>query len=133
MYVTHTNRSHLKANGDMTFQNVFDMFHKIVIIDLHGNQMLEYQLEQTIYHIARNNKRYPHIDLDHIFSITFYVPIKKYIREMDYYEFSTLKPTLINRDVQTWHLTFSWHNRQPIKSHVRKNLLTNINFSMDFI
>ena len=107
MFVTHTSRSHLKGNGDMNFQNVFDMVHKRLIIDLHGNQMLEYHLEQITYHIARNNKRYPHIDLDHIFSMTSHVPIKKYTREMDYYEFSILKPILINKDVQTWHLTFS--------------------------
>ena len=107
MFVTQTSRSHLKGNGDINLQNVFDMFHKIVIIDLHGNQKLEYHLEQNTYHIARNNKRYPHKDLDHISSMNFHVPIKKYTREMDYYEFSILKPILINKDVQTWYLTFS--------------------------
>ena len=33
---------------------------------------------------------------------------------------------------QTWHLIGWQHSRQPIRSHVRKSLLTNKEFTMDF-
>ena len=39
---------------------------------------------------------------------------------------------LVNNNFQIW-LLFGWqHSCQPIRSHVRKAALTNINFSMDF-
>ena len=41
-----------------------------------------------------------------------------------YKEFSMLKSMLVNKDFQ--------HSRQPIRSHVRKSLLTNTEFNMDF-
>ena len=37
-----------------------------------------------------------------------------------------------NKDFQTWHLIGLQHSRQPIRSHVRKSLLTNMEFNMDF-
>ena len=37
-----------------------------------------------------------------------------------------------NKDFQTWHLIGWQHNRQPIRSHVRKSLLTNVEFNIDF-
>ena len=53
-------------------------------------------------------------------------------RGLRYQEISMLKPTLVNNDFQTWHLIGWQHNRQPIRSHVRKSLLTNMEFNMDF-
>ena len=43
-----------------------------------------------------------------------------------------LKSMLFNKDFQTWHLIGWQHSRQPIRSHVRKSLLTNMEFNMDF-
>ena len=40
---------------------------------------------------------------------------------------------LLNIDFQTWNLIGWQHNRQPISSHVRKSLLTSMDFNMDFI
>ena len=39
---------------------------------------------------------------------------------------------LVNRDFQTWHLIGWQHSRQPIRSHVRKSLLTNMEFKHGF-
>ena len=36
---------------------------------------------------------------------------------------------LVNSDFQTWHLIGWQHSRQPIRSHVRKYLLTNMEFN----
>ena len=47
-------------------------------------------------------------------------------------EISMLKSLLVNKDFQTWHLIGWQHSRQPIRSHVRKSLLTNMEFNMDF-
>ena len=38
----------------------------------------------------------------------------------------------INKDVQIWHLIGTQHSRQPIRSHVRESLLTNMDFNMEF-
>ena len=43
-----------------------------------------------------------------------------------------LKSVFVYKDFQTWHLIGWQHHRQPIRSHVRKSLLTNIEFNMDF-
>ena len=43
-----------------------------------------------------------------------------------------LKSMLVNKDFQTWHLIGWQHSRQPIRSHVRKALLTNMEFNMGF-
>ena len=43
-----------------------------------------------------------------------------------------LKSMLVNKDFQTWHLIGWQHSRQPIKSHIRKPLLTDMEFNMDF-
>ena len=43
-----------------------------------------------------------------------------------------LKSILINKHFQTWHLIGWQHRRQQIRSYVRKSLLTNIAFNMDF-
>ena len=43
-----------------------------------------------------------------------------------------LKPILVNKDLQTWHLIGWQHGCQPIRSHVRKSVLTNMEFNMDF-
>ena len=40
-----------------------------------------------------------------------------------------LKSMLVNKDFQTWHLIGWLHSRQPIRSHVRKSLLTKIRFN----
>ena len=43
-----------------------------------------------------------------------------------------LKPMSVNKNFQTW-LVIGWqHRRQPIKSHIRKSLLINMEFDMDF-
>ena len=39
---------------------------------------------------------------------------------------------LDNKDFTTWHLIGWQHSHQPIRSHVRKSLLTNMEFNMDF-
>ena len=43
-----------------------------------------------------------------------------------------VKSMLANKDFQTWHLIGWQHSRQPIRSHVRKSLLINMEFNMDF-
>ena len=53
-------------------------------------------------------------------------------RDLGYYEMSILKSILVSKDFQTWHLIGWQHSRQPIRSHVRKCLLTNMEFNMDF-
>ena len=45
---------------------------------------------------------------------------------------SMLKSMLVNKNFQTWHMIGWQHSHQPIKSHVRKSLLTNMEFNMDF-
>ena len=44
-----------------------------------------------------------------------------------------LKSLLVNKDFQTWHLIGWQRSRQPIRSHVRKSLSTDMNFNMDFL
>ena len=44
-----------------------------------------------------------------------------------------LKSMLINKNFQTWLLIGWQHSRQPIRSHVRKFVLNNMDFNMDFI
>ena len=39
---------------------------------------------------------------------------------------------LANKDFQTWHLIGWKYSRQPNRSHVKKSLLTNMEFNMDF-
>ena len=39
---------------------------------------------------------------------------------------------LVNKDFQNWQLIGWQHSRQPIRSHVRKFLFTNMEFNMDF-
>ena len=39
---------------------------------------------------------------------------------------------IANTDFQIWHLISWQHSCQPIRSHVRKSLLTNMDFNMDF-
>ena len=43
-----------------------------------------------------------------------------------------LKSMLVKKDFQTCHLIGWQHSRQPIRSHVKKSLLTNMEFNMDF-
>ena len=43
-----------------------------------------------------------------------------------------LKSMLFDKDFQTWHLIGWQHSRQPIRSHVRKSLLTDMEFHVDF-
>ena len=43
-----------------------------------------------------------------------------------------VKSMLINKDFQTWHLIGWQHSRRSIRSQVRKSLLTNMEFNMDF-
>ena len=50
-----------------------------------------------------------------------------------YKEISMLKSMLINKEFQTWHLIGWQQSRQPIRSHVRKPLLTYMEFNIDFI
>ena len=52
--------------------------------------------------------------------------------DLGYQEISILKSMLVNIDFQTSHLIGWQHCRQPIRSHVRKSLLTNMEFNMDF-
>ena len=40
---------------------------------------------------------------------------------------------LVNKDFQTRHLIGWQHSRQPIKSHVRKSLLANMEFNIDLL
>ena len=49
-----------------------------------------------------------------------------------YEEISMLKSMVVNKDFQTWHLIGWQHSHQPIRSHVRKSLLTSMEFNMDF-
>ena len=51
---------------------------------------------------------------------------------LGYKNISMLKSMLLHKDFQTWHLIGWQHSRQPIRSHVKKSLLTNIEFNMDF-
>ena len=51
---------------------------------------------------------------------------------LGYWEISMLKSMSVNKDFQTWHLIGWQHSCQPIRSHVRKSLLTNMEFNMDF-
>ena len=39
---------------------------------------------------------------------------------------------LVNKDFQTWHLIGWQQSCQPIRCHVRKSLLINMEFNMDF-
>ena len=48
---------------------------------------------------------------------------------LGYYEISMLKSMLVDKDFQTWHLIGWQHSWQPIRSHVRKPLLTNMDFT----
>ena len=43
-----------------------------------------------------------------------------------------LKSMLVNKHVKTWHLIGWHHARQPITSHVRISLLTDMEFNMEF-
>ena len=43
-----------------------------------------------------------------------------------------LKSMLVNKGFQTWHQIGWQHSRQPIRSPVRKSLLTNLEFKKDF-
>ena len=43
-----------------------------------------------------------------------------------------LKSLLVNKDFHTWHLIGWQHSPQLIRSHVRKPLLTNMEFNIDF-
>ena len=54
------------------------------------------------------------------------------VQGQGYLEISMLKSMLVNNDFQTWHLIAWQHSRQPIRSHARKSLLTNMEFNMDF-
>ena len=49
-----------------------------------------------------------------------------------YEEICMLKSMVVNKYFQTWHLIGWQHSRQPIRSHVRKSLLTSMEFNMDF-
>ena len=40
---------------------------------------------------------------------------------------------LVKKDFQTCHLIDCQHSRQPIRSHVRKALLTDMEFNMDLL
>ena len=51
---------------------------------------------------------------------------------LGYYEIPILKSTLINTDFQTLHLIAWHHSCQQIRNLVRKSLLTNMEFNMDF-
>ena len=51
---------------------------------------------------------------------------------LGYYEISMIKSMLANKDFQTWHLIGWQYKRQPIRRHVKKSLLTNMDFNMDF-
>ena len=51
---------------------------------------------------------------------------------LDYWEIYMLKSKLVEKDFQTWSLIGWQHSRQPIRSHVRISLLTNMDFKMDF-
>ena len=48
-------------------------------------------------------------------------------------EDSILKSVLINKDFKTWLLICLQHSCQPIGNHVRKSLLIDMDFNMDFI
>ena len=53
----------------------------------------------------------------------------KCTKYLGYQEFSMLKSILVNKDIQTWRLIGWQHSRQPMRSHVRKSLLTNVSDS----
>ena len=54
------------------------------------------------------------------------------VRSLRYVQISMLKSMLANKYFQTWHLIGWQHSRQPIKSHVRKPLSTDMEFNMNF-
>ena len=45
----------------------------------------------------------------------------------------TKKISMLKSMLQTWHLIGWQHSHQPIRSHVSKSLLSNMEFNMDFI
>ena len=53
-------------------------------------------------------------------------------QEYMYYEVLMLKSMLVNKDFQTWLLIGWQHICQPIRSQVKKSLLNNMDFNMDF-
>ena len=56
--------------------------------------------------------------------------VSEVIRGMGYLKSTSM---FVSKDVQTWHLIGWQHNRQPIRGHVRKSLLSNMEFNMDSI
>ena len=53
----------------------------------------------------------------------------KLIMCLGFYDIPTLKSMLVNKDFQTLHLIGWQHNRQPIRSHDWKALLSNTEFN----
>ena len=45
---------------------------------------------------------------------------------------SMIKDMLVNKNFPTWHMIGFQHSHQPIRSDVRKSLLSNMEFNMDF-
>ena len=52
---------------------------------------------------------------------------------LDDWKTSMLKSMLVNKGFQTLLLIVWQHSRQPIRSHVRKSMLTNMELNMDYI
>ena len=58
--------------------------------------------------------------------------LREFARGLHFWEFPILNSMLVNKDYQTCHLNGWQHSHQPIRNHVRKSLLTNMEFNMDF-
>ena len=75
------------------------------------------------------------------FTVNF-VPAGRVMTKLDFHKYMRpgalvtktycVKSLLVSKDFQTWLIGWQ-HNHQPFRSHIRKFLLTNMEFNMDFI